>query len=88
MAMPRSFTSRYEPRIFRSHVGFILKIDSCCAILATNTYAPMCIFVGKCPTIGGFYLPTILLGWQKIKASIIELMQVDVISFGSQAYQF
>jgi hypothetical protein len=88
MTMPRSFTSGYKPRIFQSHVGFILGIDSCYATLVTNTYAPMCIFVGKCPTIGGFYLPTILLGWQQIKAWIIELMQVDVISFGSQAYRF
>jgi hypothetical protein len=31
-----------------------LGIDSCFAIFAINTNAPMCIFVGKCSTIGGF----------------------------------
>jgi hypothetical protein len=30
-------------------------IDSRYATFVTFTYAPMCIFVGECPTIGGFY---------------------------------
>jgi hypothetical protein len=38
---------------FQSQVKFILRIDSCCATFITITYAPMCIFVGECPTIGG-----------------------------------
>jgi hypothetical protein len=54
MVMPRSFIGRYEPRTFRSQVKFILGIDLYYAIFAIDTDAPMCIFVGKCPTIGGF----------------------------------
>jgi hypothetical protein len=42
------------PRILKSQVKFILGIDSSCAIFATNTNAPKCIFVGKCLAIGGF----------------------------------
>jgi hypothetical protein len=48
----------------------------------------MCIFVGECPTIGGLYLPTILLGWQQIKAWISEPMEVDATSFGSLTNRF
>jgi len=54
MVMPRFFTRGYEPRTFKSQVEFILGIDSCFAIFAIDTNAPMCIFVGKCSTIGGF----------------------------------
>jgi hypothetical protein len=52
MAMPRSFIG--GPRTFKPHVKFIMGVDSCCAIFATNTNAPMCILIGKFPTIGGF----------------------------------
>jgi len=61
MAMLRSFTSGYKPRTFGSHVRFILKVDSCCAIFVIDIDAPMCILVGKCPTNGGFL--TIYFGW-------------------------
>jgi hypothetical protein len=52
--MPRSFISGYGPRTFQSQVRFILGIDSCCATFVAITYASMYIFVGECPTIGGF----------------------------------
>ncbi len=61
MVMLRSFTSGYKPRAFGSHVRFILKVDSCCAIFVIDINAPMCILVGKCPTNGGFL--TIYFGW-------------------------
>jgi hypothetical protein len=61
MAMSRSFTSGFKPRTFRSHVGFILRVDSCCAIFVVDIDAPMNILVEKCPTSGGFL--AIYFGW-------------------------
>ncbi len=54
MVMPKFFTGGYWPRTLKSQVGFIRGIDLCCKRFATNTNAPMCIFVGECPTTGGF----------------------------------
>jgi hypothetical protein len=48
------FTSGYKLRIFWSQVRFILGMHLCCATFTIYTYAPMCIFVGKCSTIRGF----------------------------------
>jgi hypothetical protein len=54
MVVPRSFTSRYGPRTFRSQVEFVLRIDSCGVIFTIDIIAPMCILVIKCPPIGKF----------------------------------
>jgi hypothetical protein len=54
MAMLRSSIGEYRPRTFQSQVRFILRIDLCCETFAIVKYAPMFIFVGECPTIGGF----------------------------------
>ncbi len=62
MAMPRSFNGGYGPKTFKSHMKFVLGIDSCCVIFVINTHAPMCIFIGKCPTIGDFS-PFVLAKW-------------------------
>ncbi len=59
--MPRSFINKYGPGTFKSQVKFILGIDSCCAIFAIDTNAPMCIFIKECPTVGGFL--TNCFGW-------------------------
>jgi hypothetical protein len=53
--------------------------------VATN--APMCIFVGECPTMGDFQ-PIVLVNWQQIKAWIRKPMQVDVILVDSRAHWF
>jgi hypothetical protein len=60
--MLRSFIGGYMPRILKSQVRFILGIDSSSATFATDTNAPMCIFVGNVLPLGDFQ-PTILVGW-------------------------
>jgi hypothetical protein len=47
----------------------------------------MCICVGKSPTFGRF-LAFVLTAWQKIKAWIRELVQVDVAVISSCAHHF
>jgi len=60
-------------------------MDSCFAVFAIDTNAPMCIFVGECSPLE-YFRPTILASRQHIRAWIGKLVQVDVVSIGTRAH--
>jgi hypothetical protein len=53
--------AQYWPRTFKPQFGIILIIDFYFTIFTNFPHSPLCILVGKCPTIEKF--PTNLFWW-------------------------